>query len=401
MKTMVKRLILFLFLGAVNYPALSWQQDDFYLKARNFSSSGEFDLALQQIQAAKALGITGYDYLLLESLVYGWSGNLDSANSIIDGVIKKWPESREAKETKIKFQYWSTNYPEAIQLINELDTASAEMLLLKINSLILSGRKSEVLRIFEENKELIEIPELNKIHKTLKKESAKNQISVDLSFAKNYTTNQNWIWTDISYSRKFNKLTFIPAITIANLYDKTGLEYRLDFYTPVFSTTYIHLNLESSPDPVFPDLTLGSTLFQTLPYKFEISAGARFFKIDSIWHYIGSGSLSKYLSKNWISYKIFVHLDNPGFAPTHCLIVRRYFRENFLELSMSQGPVPLNIEGVNEFTKISSRIISLGYEFPAGNTGTLKANMAWQSDQISDRNRSNRFTLSLGYRFAF
>jgi hypothetical protein len=81
--------------------------------------------------------------------------------------------------------------------------------------------------------------------------------------------------------------------------------------------------------------------------------------------------------------------------------VRRYFRENFLELSMSQGPVPLNIEGVNEFTKISSRIISLGYEFPAGNTGTLKANMAWQLDQISDRNRSNRFTLSLGYRFAF
>ena len=398
---MNKILILFLLLIAAYFPAKSWQHDEYYLKARNFSSLGEYELALQQIEIARTYGITGYNYLLLESLIYGWSGNLDSANNKIDNVIKQWPESSEARETKIRFQYYGGNYPETIQRINQLDSVSTDMLSIKINSLISSGRESEALRIFEKNKELIKNPELNKIHNMLKEKFRRNQISVDLSFAKNFTTNQNWIWTDLSYSRKIKKLTVIPGITIANLYERMGIEYKLDFYTPVFSTTYLHLNAETSPDPIFPKVTLGSTVFQTLPYRFEISAGARFLKIDSTWRHIGSGGLSKYLSKNWISYKIFIHLDNLEFAPTHCLTGRRYFRENFLELSVSQGPVPLNIEGVNEFTKISSRIISFGYEFPVKNSGTFKANAAWQSDQISDNDNSNRFTFSLGYRIVF
>ena len=180
------------------------------------------------------------------------------------------------------------------------------------------------------------------------------------SFSSKYTP---WNQLNLEYEKRFSAFSIIPRINYSNRFDISDWMMEFDSYIFFSKNTYSYLNAGISDNKIFPHYRFGIEPYQNLPEAFEISIGFRYLSFSNTDIGIYTGSIGKYVSDYWISFRPFIVPESDNLKVTYNLITRKYFADkfNYLSLKLGWGKFPNQELTVSEINLISSKSVGIAY----------------------------------------
>ncbi len=177
---------------------------------------------------------------------------------------------------------------------------------------------------------------------------------------------------------------------------------EIDFYPVLSSNSYLYLNYGMSTGNFFPSHRAGGEYYRGLNQGFTISGGFRYMRWEDDIVFL-TGSVSKYIGENWISFRPFLAITGKDFANTYLLEGRRYFNayRSYLFLLMMYGDSPDQPSFlVEEFGNFKSARISSGVNYRI-NRWLLKFALGYQYEEFSNNVYRNRYDIRVGFQYGF
>jgi len=316
-------------------------------EARTLAFNGERGKARQICRQLLAIGFDS-DVALLLGRTYAWDGKYDSARVVLSEVLARNSENMEALDASADIEYWSQNYPKAIEYCNlalKKNPVDEGFLFKKAKILHSSGQHGEAVSTLEK---LILI---NSTHsEAMKKlqeyrlDLLKNAIQLTYTFDyfnKDYNRD-SWHIGSVSFRRKTQFGSLIARVNLAQKFGSTGFQYELDAYPKISENNYGYINYGFSQSSVFPKNRLGLEWYHNFPKAFEGSIGLRLMSFSNSMVDIYTATLGKYVGNYWLSLRSFVTPGENGTSVSGFLSSRRYFSdpENYLGMRLGYGISP-------------------------------------------------------------
>lgn len=211
------------------------------------------------------------------------------------------------------------------------------------------------------------------------------------------------------YKHNFNFGEVIPKINIGqnvssgeSFLSSPGAQVELDAYPVIDPSSYLYLNAGFSASDIFPSQRYGFEYFRSIG-TWETSLGMRYLKWDDD-IFLLTGSLAKYLSAWWISFRPYIALASDALKDSYHLTVRRYFNPHreYFYIIFSSGDSPDQpvylIESFGNFnsTKIQVGIIKSIFDQIIGKIG-----IGFQYEEFERNNFRDRFEATIGLEYRF
>ncbi|SFG78502.1 YaiO family outer membrane beta-barrel protein [Pedobacter insulae] len=238
----------------------------------------------------------------------------------------------------------------------------------------------------------------------IRENSALNKFGINydyIHFDKQF--NDPWHLLSIDYGRQTSIGAVIGRINYANRFNSSGLQFEMDSYPKIARNLQAYVNVGYSPDMgIFPKYRAGFSLYASLPLSLELEAGLRFLRSqDNTWIY--TASVGKYYKNFWFNLRTFLTPSTTSLSQSFILQTRYYLRgaDDYLNLSLSTGLSPdeqrnnILINATNY--KLKSNGIMLGYRksFKAFNIVNFKAGI--ENQEYFKDTKGNQLILGVGY----
>jgi len=362
-------------------------------EARNLAFNGERGKARQMCRQLLAIGFDS-DVALLLGRTYAWDGKYDSARVVLNEVLARNSENMEALDASADIEYWSQNYPKAIEYCNQALTKNPveeNFLYKKAKILHSSGRHGEAVSTLEK---LILI---NSTHsEAMKKlqeyrlDLLKNAIQLTYTFDyfnKDYNRDA-WHIGSVSYRRKTQFGSLIARVNLAQKFGSTGFQYEMDAYPKISENNYSYVNYGFSESSVFPKNRLGLEWYHNFPKAFEGSIGLRLMSFSNSIVDIYTATLGKYVGNYWLSLRSFVTPGENGTSVSGFLSSRRYFSdpENYVGMRLGYGISPDDSRRIIESDReLSLKAWSVRVEFNRmfNNLWIVNTGAIWGNEELT------------------
>src|ERR1044072_2059227 len=136
-----------------------------------------------------------------------------------------------------------------------------------------------------------------------------NKIVVDYEYDRLNSGWSDWRQGYVSYGHKFSFGSIIGRYTRATKFDITGEQYEIESYPHIRDGTYAYLNYGHSNTGVFPHDKYAAEIFQSLPYSFEASLGARRLEFSGP-VVLYTGMVGYYVSSYYFNVRTYYTPDN-------------------------------------------------------------------------------------------
>ncbi len=415
---LIKLKYITLFLLVISFKMVSAQKDtlssdDLFKQARTAAfDQKNYPLAISLSKKALAEAPDYTEISIFLGRVYTWSNKPDSGRTVFTEILGKHPDDEDASFAYGNLEYWNSNLPKALDLVNtglKYHSQSKDLLLLKVQILTdLKQYKSAdtsldvLLKIDPKNSEA------HALSDRVKDEASINRVSVQydyIYFDKQFPN--PWQVVELDYYRTIGKSLVIGTLNYANRFNANGLQYEIDAY-PYFSKTfYAYLTAAYSADTVvFPKYKIGASLFANLPKEFEAELGFRdLYFTGPNWIY--TASIAKYYKNWWFNFRTYLSPTFGSVAQSYTLSARYYTggADDFLMMAVGTGVSPddprnivLLNNGINY--RLTSDNIQLQY------WKTYKLNvffliLSLENQAYYFQTRGNQFDFGIGYQRRF
>jgi YaiO family outer membrane protein len=239
-------------------------------------------------------------------------------------------------------------------------------------------------------------------YERLKEEVRINSVSVTSDYDRFDGNLSPWRAVSLSYSRRTGFGTVIGRINYANRFDSHGWQYEMDAYPKFADGFYSYLNAGYSSYSIFPKYRLGASLYYSLPFSFEIEAGIRYLTFATSNVRIFTGSLGKYYSNYWFSFRTYITPSVSRASYSYSIITRYYLSgaDDYLSLSLGTGisPDDRSNDGIN---LLISKKISGEYQVKIERQFILDLTAGFYREEYSAENFRNRISLGFGIKTIF
>jgi len=309
----------------------------------SMKQKGEAVLVCQSILEDKP---NYYDVRVYLGRIYSWEKNYEAARTELQKVLLKKPKHKEALEAIINVEVWSDKNIEALEYLNTALNSypvNEKYLFQKVKVLHKLDRTAMA------SQTLLELLELNPSHKGANELNKKLKIAQKINVASvTYELNVfNKIFSErhllnVTLSKKTKYGMIIGRASLANRFEKKGMQYEIDAYPRIRSGTYAYLNFVISYSSLFPSRRYGVELHQKLPKSFEFSVGLRYLEFSASNPKIITGSIGKYYKNYWFSLRPYITPKSYGTSTSINFIVRNYLKNanNFIALTVGMGVSP-------------------------------------------------------------
>lgn len=145
----------------------------------------------------------------------------------------------------------------------------------------------------------------------------------------------------IEYARKIKKHTVIGRVNYGNRFSKEGIQLESDAYLKTTKKAYMYLNVGYSPSDIFPDYRAGAEWYQSFGKGNEASLGFRYLNFSPKNIFIYTASYGKYFGPWWLAGRTFVTPKDNDVSVSGLLYVRRYCTKyNYIGLQFKTGVNP-------------------------------------------------------------
>ncbi len=357
---MFRKLVLIVFIFFRTCPTFAQPEtpdvEELFKHAQNLAFSNQWKEARAFAQQALVINPKYFDAKVLIGRTFAWEQKYDSARLEIMPVITSDTAHCDALDAMIDIEFWSKNYPEALKWCNIALTFypnNRDILLKKAQILIAMGNDEEARAILAL---LLGLDpnsyEVNALLASMHK--YRNRIALEHTFdffREPYT--HRWHMTSLQYQRDEKWGTIIGKCNMAQLVtanewypSNAGFQAEVDAYPIIRPGTYLYLNGGISLSTLFPFLRFGFEPFQSLGKGWEVSAGGRYLFYDTNLMAskvtILTGSISKYFSNNWLSFRPYWAMTSSNFSQSYFVFYRHYLGipENYIGGALGVGLSP-------------------------------------------------------------
>jgi YaiO family outer membrane protein len=364
--------------------------DKLFLEARDLALSKSYPEARTKARIVLQNAPNYYDADILIARTFAWQNQFDSARFEINKVLQKTPDYRDAISAAIDIEYWSGNYEKALELADKDLTKypnDKDLLLRKAQILMAMGREKEAQEILaallQQNPYNYQVNMLLSAYKKYR-----NRLIVEHTLDV-YSKPNGYAWQSASfqYQREAKWGTWVGKINVASLVisqkntsSNNNIQFEADAYPKLTSNSYMYLNYGYSPGELFPTHRAGAEYFYSFRNGWEASAGGRYLYFENgiIKHtIIATGSIGKYFSNNWLSFRPYIIFNNENISQSYYLFYRHYLSNvnNYLGCALGFGISPdeaFNKSGNVYQTNVNSYRLRLDFQHELGKRFILR-----------------------------
>jgi YaiO family outer membrane protein len=336
--------------------------DRIYLEAKDFAQKGMYLKAREKAGEILLKAPEYYDAGVLIARTFGWEQKFDSARVAINNVLKLKPDYADALAAASDIEYWSENYETALSLIDKAlvqSPGNKDYLLKKAYILMALGREKEARQILAQL--LQSNPYDYQVNMAIAKmKKFRNRIILEYTYDHFSTPyKHNWHVASIEYQRDDYWGTWVAKVNNGYYYNDgenlgkwPQIQLEADAYPKITKRSYLYLNYGYSWGEIFPTHRAGIEYFQGLPHSWEASLGGRYlyFANGGIEHtFILTGSLGKYFSNNWLSFRPFLIFNYKTFAQSYYIFYKHYLDDiyDYWGLALGYGNSPDEVASQN------------------------------------------------------
>jgi YaiO family outer membrane protein len=361
------------------------------------------------------------DARVLIGRTFAWEQNFDSARFEINKVLAVDSSYRDAIDAMIDIEFWAKNYEAALTWCNRglvYYSNDRDILFKKAKILIAMGREEEARAVLAL---LLNINpysyEVNALLASLQK--FRNRAIVEHTFdffREPYV--RRWHMTSLQYQRDAKWGTFVGKFNVAQLVtanqtylSNPDFQLEADAYPILNPQTYVYLNAGYSWGTLFPRFRFGIEPFRTLGNGWEASLGVRYLfynsAISNVSHVtILTGSIGKYFTKNWISFRPYLVFTHENFSQSYFLFYRHYLGipENYFGGALGIGSSPdENFTKTADFSKnsLNSYRIRFDYQHKLGKRFILRILTGYTYEKYAVSSYRNRFDTNVYLAYLF
>jgi YaiO family outer membrane protein len=230
----------------------------------------------------------------------------------------------------------------------------------------------------------------------LNKASLKYKITV-------FPSTEPWhiVWGE--FSRRVNFGTLIFRLGYGYRFEQGAVAMEANGYINIRSGTYVHASFLFSGSTIFPRYAIGVEPYQSLPYGFELSLGARYMDWTTSNLVIWTGSLGKYLSNFWLAYRFYYSAKAERSSFSSALYIRRYLTDtdNYLTLRLGLGLTDYNEIEDQELSGFNSRGAALEVQLAIIPLLYFKAEILYSNYEYYRGKFRDRYGLEIGIQKRF
>jgi YaiO family outer membrane protein len=354
-KSVILVILLLSIFFACNAQKNSIDNDGLYLEARELAYHKLYVKARNKARIIVQNAPNYHDARILIARTFAWESQFDSARLEINKVLEIAPDYRDASNAAADIEYWAGNNEKALELVNKELVKypdDKELLQKKAQILMAMGREKEareiLANIIQQNPYNYEVI---RMLSGLKK--YKNRLifehTLDI-FEKPYAYALQT--ASIQYQRDATWGTWVGKVNAAslnidhkNLGSDNDFQLETDVYPRLTSNSYLYLNYGFSPSDLFPTHRAGIEYFRCFHNGWEGSVGGRYmyFENSTIKHtLIATGSIGKYFSNHWFSFRPYLIFNHEDIAKSYYLFYRYYFNNvtNYIGCALGYGISP-------------------------------------------------------------
>lgn len=380
--------------------------DEKFAYARQLAFTGKRSDAIDSAKAILNQNPDHTDARIFLARVYSWEKQYDNARENLHLILEKKENHEDALNALIDVEMWSGNYSGAVIYSDR----GIDFYPLKIGFMLKKAKALEKMKRYDEAEiqvqNILQIDPSNQdAEDFLIQLEVKTQTKVSLGYSGNYFKQSFTPWHNayISAGKKFGFGSLILRINYAERFSNNGFQYEVDSYFPIMEGTYAYANAGFSGDKIFPKMRFGFEPYQKLPNSFEASFGIRYlnFTTSKIW--IFTGSLGKYISNYWISFRPFITPKQGKTSFSGSIIIRMYLSgvDNYLSLQAGLGFIPFANFTVEEFGRVDSRKIGLDYNFSINPKLIFKTGLSYENEEYRPGKTRDKFGFNLSIQQGF
>jgi YaiO family outer membrane protein len=340
------------------YPVLANSQenqqgpDENYKKALSLANNQQWAEAKTLSQQVLAEAPDYHDARVLLARIYAWEKNYTEARKELKIVLEKEPSHREAIDLSVDVEFWNAQYYDALTNVNQglyYYNNDKDLIMKKVKILLAMGKEDEAREVLSAYLDAYpNSPEVERKLAQLKK--YKNRVAIEYTidgFDKPYK--YRWHMASAQYQREAKWGTYLAKVNTGKAFFKEFTTFNnpdwqieADAYPILNPNLYVYLNYGYSWGSFFPRHRAGFEPFLTLPKNWEISLGGRYMYYEpneemSSDVFILTGSVSKYIKSNWLSFRPYYVFIGNTFSQSYYFHYRHYFKTGYNYLGGALG----------------------------------------------------------------
>ncbi len=387
--------------------------DELFQKARSQAfDNKDYPSAIRLAKRALEKAPDYTDVSIFLGRVYTWSGKVDSARFIFQGL-----EARQVKDADFflayaSLEYWNHHFDKANAILDRglsVNKNSEELLLLQAKVNYSSKHYTEAYK----NVQLLLAlnpgqTEARSLSGTLQALIAKNAIGLSYDYTHfDKQFDNDWHIVSLSYKRQTPIGPVILTTNYANKFADNGVQFELEAYPHLSDMFYLYVETAYSGNVgIFPKYRTGVSLYANLPESFEGEVGYRQLHFyNNIWVY--TASVGKYYQNFWFNLRTYLTPAHENITQSYMGTVRYYTKStnDYVSFIIGSGISPeesnSNLLNDNSYFKLKTFKVGAGYNFSVGHTHLFNVMATYYNQKYRPDTRGNQFDLLVGYIHTF
>lgn len=371
--------------------------NEFLKEARTLSEQKDYESALDVISKGLDVHLGDGDLEIYKARVLLWKGDFFNTEKELYKLLADYPESHEVHLLNNNLYLWQEEWD------NLLDASNAALEYFSDDEVFIT-RKVIALKNQKNYKEALVAS------KSIGKKSAPlmaiideikmfnhQQVGLGVVHSQFSNTFKPWTTGKIEY-QNVSKNSFNVAATYASMFNQSGTSLNAEYYPRLSKRLSGFFEAGASPSVILPQYRLGAEVIMEAG-KMEFSGGTKFLKFKDQADVITMATvgLGWYYNKFYSNLKGYLTTIESTQSTTGSLLVRRTFknRYHYLQINLSQGATPLQINNFSEISRINSTTILLSYSHYFSEGYVILVSTGTQNESYAEGMNRRRYTAGL------
>ena len=345
--------------------------------ARLLSSRGRYDEAVILYQDILTRHPVDLDVRLALGRVRSWQKRWDDARALYQDILNESPNNKEAERGLADVSYWSGDYAQALARYQRLyaDTKDPEI------EKRISNVKAELAQAVTVVSPRAPVGPPIRALKLPYRDYLKVGYS-HFTYSSQIADERDWL---LEAAKPFGDQTVIVRVEALNRFGLHDTPVSGEVYSPLWSKAWGYVGASGAVNPQFsPNWTVGTEVFQGLGVIhsglsiFEASMGYRHLSFASVDIDLLIPGLTIYLPYNlWLTEKVY-YIPETGAITLSSQLTWRATDRLQMFVAGSFGTSGERILSVQDFTRVTTRILQGGINFPVASRWSAEASLYYE-----------------------
>lgn len=402
MKSKFAQLLLFCFFSCTFAQAQVQNADSLFEQVRLIAAAGNYQEALGQINHLRTNYPQNADYTLYAARLYYWSGYMDEAYDLVDGILLN-AENKNEEAFKLRSSIalasrkYETLLEQSAKGIQWYPDDHLFYSLLQAQALEKLGRDHAALALLDTIADDSEKYQDAQYLKTGILQKKTNSVSLGYLFT-GFTNPRfdPWHFAHFQYMAKTPKSAYVGRLNFGAPFGKAAVQAEFDAYPKITPKSYLYLNAGFSDGVIFPLIRLGAEYYGERKI-FGSSLGFRYLHFKTSQVLLLTGHLALNIDAFKISYRPYLLPQGNKWYTSHVVNLRQSFenKEAYVQLDFQYGVIPYYYFASNDFTRTSAYRVGVDFKFRITNHFFMQPVLMYELEEFLPGTTRNRYNLQI------